>query len=97
MLVLGIGSMPAGYYDLLRWIVCFAAVITSGAIYDGAQRSELAPLPFAVIAFVWNPFVPIYQSRDTWRAFDLIAAALFAWGATLKQDREGPARAGPRA
>lgn len=76
LLILGILTFwPYGYYILLRWIVCGAAV--ANAI--GFSKSKLTGwvLVFASIALIFNPIFPVFMNKSSWVAIDFVAATLF--------------------
>lgn len=76
-LVLAILSLPYGYYQLLRFGI-FAAGIYCGIKLKSAGDEKLAYGLFAV-ALAFNPFLPVFLSREIWLPIDLICAALFGF------------------
>jgi len=75
MLLLTLAPWPYGYYQLLRFVVCGAAVYVAVTAYKW-QRTWVTWL-FGFIAVLFNPLIPIHLSRDIWQPIDLISAILF--------------------
>jgi len=76
LLLLGIPTgWPSSYYIVLRWaILVFSAVIAYNFYNSKLQAWALI---FVAVAFLFNPIVPIYLSKQTWIIFDFIGACLF--------------------
>ena len=70
-----LGDWPYGYYQLLRWITCGAAIWVAFLAYDWEKK--WATVVFAIVAVLFNPLLPIHLSRDLWQPIDLICAVLF--------------------
>lgn len=76
LLVLAILPLPIGYYTFLRVVITAGAVVI--LITESKRKSFLWTPIFAVIAIVFNPFIPIYLYRKLlWMPIDLISASLF--------------------
>lgn len=77
MLVLAVpvGWWPYGYYILLRWVVSISAVIIANGFYKSGLKGWM--LVFGAVAFLFNPIVPIYLSKETWVLIDFVSAILF--------------------
>ncbi len=75
MLLAALGRWPYGYYKLLRWVVCAAAVfvVVLAVLYE----KQWAAWPFGVVALAFNPLIPIHLNRDIWRVVDLLVAVAF--------------------
>ena len=82
LLLIALGHHPYGYYTFLRWAVCIAAVVV--ALVAWRSDAEWATWPFAGIAILFNPFVPIYLQRSTWRPIDVICAIAFVLAVSLR-------------
>lgn len=72
LLLLALGDWPYEYYTLLR-VITFATNAW-GALKAYRQNLELFLFLFAVVAILFNPFLPIHLSPDTWAFFDVAAA-----------------------
>lgn len=76
VLLLGaLGRWPYGYYQLLRWITCAAAIWVALLAY--AWQKKWAVVSFGIIAVLFNPLIPIHLTREIWQPIDLLCAALF--------------------
>ncbi len=71
-----LGDWPYGYYMLLRWVTCGAAVAV--AVYGHGWRRVGWVWLFGFVALLFNPVVPVHLSRETWQPIDMAAAAAFA-------------------
>jgi hypothetical protein len=81
MLFAAIGRWPYGYYQVMRWIVCGAAVFTA---YQGyATRHLWAAWVFGFAAALFNPIASVHLSRHTWPVIDLAVGVLFLVGIAL--------------
>ena len=76
MLLLALGDLPYGYYTLLRFVVCGAAVLL--AIQDAQLRGGISAwtVALAATALLFNPLIPVHLSRDAWAPIDM-SLALF--------------------
>ncbi len=75
MLILSLGSLPYGYYRLLRWVVFGSAVYGGWLAYEGRGRWLLGF--FIPVALLFNPLIPIHLTRQGWAPIDVIVGALF--------------------
>lgn len=76
LLLLGIPSgWPYNYYVLLRFTIFLSSIIFAYGFY----KSKLTgwALVFGVIAFLFNPIIPIYLNKSHWILIDLTSAILF--------------------
>lgn len=73
---LGILPMPYDFYLLLRVLLCASAALV--AYYDFRSGDE-GWVVFAVVAALFNPFVPVYLNKPIWVLIDLAVAGLFYW------------------
>ena len=84
MLFCALAPWPYGYYQLLRFVVCGAALYTAFMAYNW-QKIWAAWL-FGVVAILFNPLIPIHLSRELWQPIDVICALTFTFIAiTLKK------------
>ena len=89
LLLIALGDQPYGYYTFLRWAVCVAAVVVAWIAWE--SDSEWATWPFVAIAILFNPLVPIYLQRSTWRPIDVGCAIAFALATSLVRRADRPA------
>lgn len=76
LLLLGISNgWPYDYYIILRLIVCGVAIFNA----VGFSKSKLTGwvLVFGALAFLFNPFFPVYLNKSSWIGIDLISAIIF--------------------
>ena len=77
-------SLEYGYYQILRWLV----FICSGMIaYKNFNVNKGIFSIFCFITILFNPIIPIYFSKDTWRIIDIITGLGFLtyiWKGNLK-------------
>lgn len=76
MLVGALGRWPYGYYQLLRWVTCGAAVFVAFVAYNWEKL--WATWLFGFIALLFNPVIPVHLSREIWQPIDVVCALLFA-------------------
>jgi hypothetical protein len=69
-------SLPYAFYILLKWVVCGAAVY--GVLnFKDASRLSGHVWPLAVLAFLFNPLVPVPLTPLVWLILDLGTAVYF--------------------
>ena len=80
MLLAAVGPWPYDSFTLMRFAVC--AVTTFGAYqaYKNTRAAVTAPQrtrqqvwawAFALIAFLFNPLIPVHLTRATWTVIDI--------------------------
>lgn len=74
-LFVAIGNHPYGYYQVTHWIVAASAGYAAYQ-YLFAERTRLF-WAFVVVTICFNPIVPFYFDKSTWRFLDLVVAILF--------------------
>jgi len=89
LLFAALARWPYDYYRVLRWVTCAAAAFVAWQGY--ALNAWWAVGLFAFIALLFNPFLPVHLTRETWQIIDLAAAAAFvaALAALSKPIRKG--------
>ena len=85
MLVAALAAWPYGYYVLLRWVTCAAAVFTTYQAW--AWKRTWAVCLFAPMAILFNPLAPVHMTQEVWRPVDLMAAGVFIVGIFTLADR----------
>jgi hypothetical protein len=75
MLLLALAPWPYGYYQLLRFAVCGAAVYVAVTAYNWQKIWAIYLFGFTAILF--NPLISIYLSREIWQPIDIICGTLF--------------------
>ena len=84
LLFVALGQHPYGYYTFLRWAVSVAAIVVAWVAWHSTAR--WATWLFAGVAILFNPLVPVYLHRSTWRPIDIICGLAFL-GATALERR----------
>lgn len=70
---------PYGYYTLLRWVTCASAAYVA---FNAHGWKRLAWVwPFAFIALLFNPLVPVHLSREVWQPINIATGLLFVMAA----------------
>ncbi len=87
LLILALLPNPYGFYVLVR-------VVVFGVCGYEAYRRARANLTarawlFGTIAFVYNPILPLYLTREIWMPVDLFTAILLVWS-TLRSAKTNP-------
>ena len=77
MLLFGILQLPYGYYTLLRISITVIAGINIITNID--KEDKIWAIVFALIAILFNPFIPIYLDKSIWIVIDLIIAGIFGF------------------
>ena len=93
LLLLALDRHPHGFYTILR-LVTF---ITGGYVAWLAFRSTklIWSVVFGISAILFNPVIPIYLSRSTWRPIDIGASILFAVGIIVSASFHNGVRSTP--
>ena len=75
MMVIAVFPLPYGYYTFLRWAVCGVAVYIAFNAYQWGR--VWATWLFGAIAILFNPFMPIYLTKEIWQPIDIVCALVF--------------------
>jgi hypothetical protein len=90
MLFLALGRLPYGYYTLLRFVV--SGTTAYGAYFASTEQKKLAwAWIFGIVAVLFNPFIPIHLSRDTWAVIDIAVALLLLVSLLFLRESKRPA------
>lgn len=93
MIVVGMASMPYGYYEILRVVVFFFCILYAYSIISAEEKGVadfiLATAIFG-IALVFNPFMPCYTSRENWQVIDLFSSFLLFSSVYVLSGARGP-------
>ena len=79
-LLLALLDMPSGYYQLLRLLVCSAAVLEITRIFAEGHKPNVHTclvLSFGLVALLFNPVFQVELEREEWAWIDVAVAALF--------------------
>lgn len=78
LLIVGaIGVDNYTYYQLLRIVVCGYAIWGSIILYNNNQK-DWKFITLIVLGILFNPFSPIYLSREIWIPIDILSSILIA-------------------
>ena len=74
----------AGFYSILRWVVCAAFLLLAMEAHQ-RDKDRWAWI-WGVLAGIYNPIVPVHASKDLWIVVDLIAIAITAFDLLVKHE-----------
>lgn len=87
LLAASFASLPYGYYQLMRWIVCAALLLL---IYQAHKLNRtLTTVALVVLVFVYNPIAPTHLTRQTWGWLNLGTIAALAWAFFINRRSAG--------
>jgi len=75
LLLLGVFDWPYEFYQLLRIIVFTVGLITSYGFYKSKYNGWM--ILFGIFAFIFNPLIPVFLSKNSWIIIDIISGLLF--------------------
>lgn len=77
------------FYGVMRWAVTAMAIWMS-VVASTLKRTPWAAV-FVAIAFLFNPLIPVYATREFWTPFDYLGFVLF-WvgGVKLRASKPAP-------
>ena len=84
-LLWGLLPNPYAYYMLLRVVVCGVSGYTAYG-YARAGSSKIA-WTFGGLALLYNPFLPVYLTREIWMPIDLLTAIFLFWSVLRDRHR----------
>jgi hypothetical protein len=73
MLFVALMPLPYGYYTLLRFVVCAAAAYLAYVEYTRRENVNPWVVGLALIAFLFNPIIPVFLSREIWAPINVAA------------------------
>ncbi|THK37382.1 hypothetical protein EHS39_14245 [Ensifer sp. MPMI2T] len=89
LLVAAVLPLPYGYYTFLRLVVTVAAAITAYTSYQTARSMTWPTIVMGLVAFLFNPVVPVALSRSVWLPIDLLTAGVFGYMALRNEPTQG--------
>ena len=75
LLLLGILSLPYGYYQLLRILITISAGMCTFESFN--KNNQPMMYLFLLITILFNPLLPIHLNKSIWIIIDLITALFF--------------------
>jgi hypothetical protein len=70
-----IADLPYVYYRLLRWTTCGVSIASAMQLYRISRIGWVWAL--GTLAVLFNPLIPLYFERHTWKMLDGVAGCLF--------------------
>lgn len=81
LLLIALLPLPYGYYTFLRLTVFMSSLFLVYQLSEMKEHKISAIL--ALLAILFNPFIPVYLSRELWMPIDLISAGFFLYIAKI--------------
>ena len=75
-LLLALLSMPYGYYQLLRLIVCGVSI---WAAISTSKTNQTLTVLYVLVALLYNPIFIIHFDRSTWGIINILTVLLFGF------------------
>ncbi len=75
MLLFALADNPYGYYQILRWVICWVAAYSAYLEYQKFHYPWT--WVFGIIAVLFNPLSTIHLDKDTWIVLNVITAGIF--------------------
>jgi hypothetical protein len=91
MLVIALGNMSWGYYQILRLVVA-AASAWIATIMFASEKHGPGSL-FVILALAYNPFIPLRLGREAWEVVNIATIIILLVGFAIYRSR--PARKSP--
>lgn len=70
---------PYGFYIFLRIAVCAFAIILSWMEYSDRQEISSLSILLGLMAALYNPFLPIYLTREIWMPINILSIVILIW------------------
>lgn len=74
LLCLSIFDWQLGFYTFLKFVIFATALYLAWLSYESKRESWV--WTFALIAIIFNPFIPLYFSKDVWKVLDILTAVV---------------------
>ena len=90
MLLIAVAPMPYNFYNILRWVICLAALyLQSIGLLWRKHGTWWVAIVFGCVAILFNPINPADIARAVWIPIDLACSILFGYTAfTVKKSPE---------
>ncbi len=96
LLVVANSHLPYGYYTFMRIVTCGIAAVIAVVGFRDRPVVQAWSVLLALVAVLFNPFIPVHLARQTWFYLDLGAAAVFvAHLIFVRWSLTAPLRSGP--
>jgi hypothetical protein len=93
MAALGVLSLPYGYYQLLRLVMCGSCAYLAYASSQVTPRWTIWPFVLGFIALLFNPIIPIHLTKAAWQIIDPAVAAVLVAHMALARGWRDPVAA----
>ena len=77
LLILALLPWPYGYYNFLRLCVCAIAAWIAYTQWRHNDALSGWVIAMSATALLYNPFLPIYLTREIWSVLNVVSAGLF--------------------
>jgi hypothetical protein len=74
LLLIAVLPLPIWFYSFLRFVVCGTFALGALIAYERSRQDVF--IYYGLVALLFNPFFPIFHSKEIWVVFDLVAALL---------------------
>ena len=95
LLVLALLPWPYGYYNFLRLSICAVAAWIAYTQWRHDDALSGWVIVMGATALLYNPFLPIYLTREIWSVLNVVSAGLFVghlWALRQLTNGHFPAR-----
>lgn len=75
LLIIAVGDLDYGYYQILRIIITIFAIIFAFIFKD--FKNNILTTIMIIIAILFNPILPIYLDKEIWVILDFISSIIF--------------------
>lgn len=86
ILFLCLADMPYGYYQLVRFVSCFA--FTYLAYIASQNQAQTLVILYLGLALLFQPFIKISLGRELWNIVDIIVGLFLIGSLLLKNDKK---------
>ena len=76
LLLIAVAPLPYGYYTLVRLVVTACAAFTAYTALTAGDKS-FWPWAAILVAFIFNPVIPVRLTKEIWMCLDVAGAIFF--------------------
>ena len=76
LVALGVFGLPYGYYQFLRLETCLVTAFLAYSSFKTFGVLDVWTLSLAMVAILFNPFLPLHLGKEIWVVLDVAAAVL---------------------
>ena len=88
LLFVALSNLPIGYYKFLRWVVCLTSVYTAYVAYNKNKEINFGVWLFGLIGILFNPLIPFYFNKYSWKVTDLIVGIIFLASTFMTREKQ---------